>query len=657
MNWVKEHNDRSLQKLTRLPYYSQIEKEIRTILTAKDRISRPLVHEGWYYHILQDQDNPQGVWRRTTQAEYRKKEPKWEVLLDIDALSKKENESWVLKNLNCFRPKMERCLIELSRSGKDAVIFREFDVNRKEFLENGFRHLREAKSHVAWMDIDTVLLASDWGEGSLTDSGYPRTVRLWKRGESSEISKLFFEVNKNDISASPFTVFQEAGNRVFLQRRISFYESETFELHPSTFGRTRLELPLDVMFEGGIGTDLFFVLRSDWKKDGMTLPQGALVVWDGKVPQLLYAPNSKESILQVKTSKTFVYVGVLRNVNGVLYRFYKNPQGAWSRQEILVPEHSSVSIANSDSFSEVVLVSVQNFLTPETLYMLKSHASQIKLEKLKSAPARFHSQGMISEQYFATSRDGTRVPYFVVRKKNTKKTNKTPVVLYGYGGFERSLTPDYIGMIGKVWLEKGGAYALANIRGGGEFGPSWHQAALQKNRQKAFDDFIAVSEDLIQRKITQPKHLGIMGGSNGGLLVSAVMTQRPELFGGVVIQAPLTDMLRYHKLLVGARWMGEYGNPEDFSRPEIVSAIHAYSPYQKLSTGIKYPEPFIVTSTKDDRIHPGHARKFVAKMDSLQSPVLYFENITGSHGVSADLEQRILRNALKYAYLRMTLWQ
>jgi prolyl oligopeptidase len=605
------------------------------------------------YNFWQDSKHVQGIWRRTTVEEYKKKEPRWDVLLDLDALGAQEKVTWVWHGADCLEPEHVRCMLTLSPGGKDASVSREFDLSKRAFVDGGFS-IPEAKHNAAWLDRDTLLVATDFGPGSTTRSGYPRLVKTWKRGTPLASATLLFEGKVDDVSADPVTMFRPEGGVAGVVEAPSFFESILFVLDSSGTLK-RVPFPRDAKIDGLFDRRLLAALRTPWVTAAATFPAGALVALPldalsrpkpEDAVELLFAPDDRSSLSGVTTARSAIYLDVLENVEGDILRMTHGPDG-WKTQKVPFPAHGNAQLTGADDFEDLIVANYDAFLTPPSAY-LWDPAVSITPVKVKSLPERFDAADLAVEQSTAVSRDGTLIPYFLVHKKNLKLDGDNPTLLYGYGGFEVSMSPGYSGGIGKVWLEKGGVYALANIRGGGEFGPRWHQAALTVHRQIAYDDFIAVAESLIARKVTSPKRLGIMGGSNGGLLVGATFVERPELFSAVVCQVPLLDMLRYHKLLAGHSWMAEYGDPDDAS---MAAAISKYSPYQNVKPGVKYPKVLFITSTKDDRVHPGHARKMVARMESQGHDVLYFENTQGGHGAAANLDERVQRNALEYTYL------
>ena len=644
LSWAREQNAISQKELTTDPSFERLRARLLAIYDSKDKIPTPGVMGGALYNFWRDEAHPRGLWRRTTLAEFKKPSPKWETVIDLDALAKAENESWVWKSANCLYPKYERCLVGLSRGGADAVVVREFDTVKKAFVEGGFT-LPEAKSQASWKDLDTIYVGTDFGPGSLTDSGYARIAKEWKRGTPLAEAKTLFEGKKTDVAVFAYREFDHGKSYDWVGRAPSFFTNEAMLNEQGKL--TKLEKPDDA--DADIwGDQLIIRPRTDWQTGATTWPAGSLLAIKladflaGKREfSLLFRPTPTTSLDSWVATKNALFVVELEDVKSRLYRHTLNKQG-WARAKVDAPEVGSFSVAAYDEDnSDDYWFTESGFTTPTTLSLGTSKARQ----KLKQAPAFFVADGVETHQYFATSKDGTKIPYFQVSKKGLAPD--APTVLNGYGGFEASELPYYNATTGAAWIERGGVYVLANIRGGGEYGPAWHQAALKHNRQRAYDDFIAVAEDLIARKVTTPPKLGIIGGSNGGLLMGVMMTQRPELFGAIVCQVPLLDMKRYHRLLAGASWMEEYGDPEN---PEDWAAISKYSPYQNVRPGQRYPRTLFTTSTRDDRVHPGHARKMVARLLEQRQDVLYYENIEGGHGGAANNEQRAHMFALAYAF-------
>jgi len=653
LEWVEERNRETMAELRSDERYDRFLEQAGELLNAKDRIPYGSIRGRHIYNFWQDAEHVRGILRRTTLASYRAAEPDWETVLDVDALAKAENENWVYKGIAWLAPGYERCLVKLSRGGTDASVHREFDALGKSFVEDGFA-LPQAKSGVAWLDRDTLLVGTDWGEGTLTESGYPRIVKRWKRGTPLARAETVFEGRKEDIGIWPRVMDSGEETLPMIDQSLTFYTG-AYHLIGDDGKLRRLPLQDSADLAGFYAGRILFILREAWEVQGRTFPQGALLAINlsafqasEKLPRVeaVYTPDDRTSISGIVVSRSGLYVALLQNVKGRILRFRAvHDTGRWSSAPLPLPANGTVSISAANPYSSTVLVNYEDHITPDRLSEYDAGANALTL--LKSLPPRFRSDELQVLQHMTKSADGEAVPYFVIHRKGLKLDGSTPTILYGYGGFEISLKPSYSATIGKLWLERGGAYAVANIRGGGEFGPRWHKAALKTNRQRAYDDFIAVAEDLARRGITSPRRLGISGGSNGGLLVGAIFTQRPDLLNAVVCRVPLLDMLRYTKLLAGASWAAEYGDPGD---PKMREAILKYSPYQNVFPDRKYPRVFIETSTKDDRVHPGHARKMVARMREQGHPVLYFENTEGGHAAGANLKQHARRYALEYVY-------
>ena len=652
LEWVGQHNEVSLGILKAQPAFEVTFDKTLEILNSDQRIASPQFRGGYIYNFWQDEQNERGLWRRTTLADYLAGSPQWETLLDIDKLSEVESQQWVFKGATGLYPDYQRYLISLSPGGGDAVVVREFDAETRTFVEGGF-YLPEAKSTVSWKDIDTVYVATDFGQGSLTDSGYPRIAKRWRRGTPLSEAETVFEGQAADVAVDCSTINRPERQYDIVYRLITFYTSHAFVIEDGKL--IRLEIPDDADFGGFFKNQMLVRLKSDWVTDSGTYKQGSLIGIDydsylqgSRAFTVIVEPDERSSIASYSNTRDLLLVNMLDNVRSELYEYRFN-NGAWTSRRVDTPRFGNLSVTTTDARSDRYFFTYEDFLTPRSLYYVSPGQA---MKTVDSLPAFFDSNDLEAEQFEAVSKDGTRVPYFVVRPKAMKADGSNPTLLYGYGGFEISLQPGYNAVTGAAWLSKGGVYVLANIRGGGEFGPAWHQAALKENRQRAYDDFIAVAEDLIARKITSPEHLGIMGGSNGGLLMGVMFTQRPDLFKGVVCAVPLLDMKRYSHLLAGASWMAEYGDPDV---PEQWAYIGRYSPYQNLSAGTDYPDVFFYTSTRDDRVHPGHARKMVARMEALGSKVYYYENTEGGHAAASTNRQRALTSALTYAYLWMQL--
>jgi len=650
--WVRAHNALSEQALGGAAHEA-LRAQLQAMFDAKERIPYVRQHGAHLYNFWRDAVHERGIWRRTTLPEYRKAHPHWDTVIDLDALARDEHENWVWGGVTCLEPQGKRCLVALSRGGGDAEVVREFDLDACAFVEDGFT-LPEAKGSVHWIDQDTLFVATDFGPGSMTASGYPRIVKEWRRGTPLSSARLVFEAEANDLSASARKDMTPGFEREFVTRQVGFYSSELFLREGGRL--VKIDKPGDATAYA-VRDQLLIELRSDWDVAGRTWPQGALLAidferfMDGERDfEALFTPTATSSLDGVAATRSALLLTVLDKVKNRLVEL-RRADGSWLRREVATPGIGTLGVSALDEIaSDDYFLTVTGFLTPTTLHL--GRAGSDTRERLKAMPAWFDPEPYTVSQFEAPSKDGTMVPYFVVMARHARFDGGNPTVLYGYGGFEVSLTPAYSGMIGAGWLEQGGVYVLANIRGGGEFGPRWHQAALKEHRQNAFDDFLAVAQDLIERKISSPRHLGIMGGSNGGLLVGAALTQRPELFKAVVCQVPLLDMRRYHKLLAGASWMGEYGDPDD---PQQWAFIKQYSPYQNVVADKRYPRVLFTTSTRDDRVHPGHARKMAALMESQGHEVLYWENLEGGHAGAANNTQQARMWALTYSFLRKEL--
>jgi prolyl oligopeptidase len=659
LQWVRERNAVSGKSLESLTGFDDSRQRIQEILNNKDQIPTIGRRGGFVYNFWRDAQNPRGLWRRTTLAEYRKSNPVWDTLIDLDSLGKQENTNWVWGGSNCLPPRFERCLLTLSKGGADAKVVREFDLATRQFVKGGFE-LPEAKSQVQWRDANTLLVASNFGPDSITLSGYPRLVKQWKRGTPLASATTVFEGQESDVSVAVTVDLAPGFERTVFTRAIDFFNTEQFLLLPSG-EKAHIDVPRNATLTWN-GPWAFLQLKSDYAVSGVTHVQGSLLALPfdqltgrkARAFDVLFVPTATRSLVLEGPSFTqgAVLLNVLDNVAGRLLEL-RHAQGRWVSRDVATPFPGKLGVVSlhdpwvkGDPLADQYLLTYADFLTPASLLLGRAGSDQT--EVLKRNPAFFDAGGMHVEQHFAKSTDGTAVPYFVVFPKGEKASGSQPTLLYGYGGFQVSMNPWYSGVFGSTWLERGGIFVLANIRGGGEFGPVWHQAAMKQNKQKSYDDFVAVAQDLIGRGITKAQHLGIMGGSNGGLLVGAVMLQRPDLFGAVVCSVPLLDMQRYHKLLAGNSWMAEYGDPD---KPEEWAFIRRYSPYQNVKAGVKYPKVLFTTSTRDDRVHPGHARKMAARMLEQGHDVLYYENIEGGHGGAADNAQRARLNALELSFL------
>lgn len=659
--WVRKQNERSLGELESDSRFAEYEKEARRILNSKERIPYGRIRDGMVYNFWQDEDHVRGLWRRTPVAEYAKEDPEWETVLDFDGLAEKEGKNWVYDGADTFHDKKADrwfCLVALSDGGKDAAVKREFDLETRTFVEDGFV-TPEAKQSSAWLDGDTLLIGTDWGEGSLTESGYPRILKRWRRGTPLEEAEDVIEVDESDVAVWPFTIELDDGAVLAFAEEADTFFTSTYWWLPEDGAAVEVPLPRKCSISGYTRGYLLVSLKEDWEPEGQdtAFRIGDLVAFPlapfletKELPpvELVFRPSETQAIGHVSVSKGAALLSMNDNVTGRIVRLRRG-DGGWTTDPTDLPDTGRAGIVFADRDEETAFFNYEDYLTPDSLFSYDSATGETR--KLKNVPESFDAEGLEARQFFAESKDGTEIPYFLVSRKGAE--GPMPTLLYAYGGFQISLLPSYRGTVGELWLERGGAYVVANIRGGGEFGPEWHQAGLKQKRQRIYDDFIAVAEDLVEKGITDPEHLGIMGGSNGGLLMGVMLNQRPDLWNAVVVQVPLLDMLRYHQLLAGASWVDEYGSPDV---PEERAFLEKISPYHNFDAAKDYPPPFFVTSTKDDRVHPGHARKMAKKFEEAGLPFYYYENIDGGHSAAANQNERARRTALEFVYLARRLF-
>ncbi|KRE96639.1 prolyl oligopeptidase [Frateuria sp. Soil773] len=649
--WVRQNNAATVEKYTQNAAFRQLDARILEVLDSDARI--PMVSKigDHFYNLWRDKQHPRGLWRRTTLAEYRKAQPAWETVIDLDALGKAENVNWVWHGAQCLKPDYRRCLVSLSKGGADADVVREFDLSTKQFVKGGFE-LPEAKSQVAWIDQDHIYVGTDFGPGSMTESSYPRIVKEWKRGTPLASAITVYEGKPSDMSIAAFRDNTPGFQRDFVQRALAFYDSETY-LRGKDGKLAKVDVPNDATTD--VEREWLLVTpRSDWTVGGKTYKSGSLLAANfddymaGKRElTVLFEPSETTALDGYSWTRHHLILNVMNDVVNKLEVLTPQP-GAWKREPLGgAPALSTIAAEGIDADdSDDYFLTVSGFLQPTTLYY--GTLGQGEPVALKDSPSFFDASKYRVSQHFARSKDGTRVPYFEIAPKQLKLDGNNPTLQYGYGGFEISLQPGYSGSMGRAWLEKGGVYVIANIRGGGEYGPRWHKAALKANRLRAYEDFAAVSEDLFARKVTSPKHLAAMGGSNGGLLMGNMLTLYPQLYGAIVSQVALLDMRRYTHLSAGASWMAEYGDPD---KPAEWAWIKTFSPYTNARAGQKYPPVLFTTSTRDDRVGPVHARKMYAKMRALGYDASFYENVEGGHGAAADNKQAAFMSALGYTYL------
>ena len=653
LEWVTKENERTLAALESDPRFAQLKADALAIYDSEDRIPYVSFRPDGLYNFWQDKENPKGLLRRTTLESYQTDKPEWETVLDIDALAAAEGKEWVYKGSSCLPPALDKCMIALSDGGEDATIMREFDTSTKSFVEGGFAIEEKSQGGISWIDEDTLLVGRDFGEGTLTESDYPFTSRIWKRGTDLAEAPEIFRGEASDVWAGASLLRDNTGtvHAMTAFRGVSFHESEYFVQKNGEW--VQLDIPKKAAPFGIVDGHLLYSTDVDWEVDGQTFPADSLIAvnldeWkadpNGAAKTLVWAPAERQTKRGGAITGNSLFVNLLDNVVGKIVRF-DFEDGAWRQSNVELPENATVGIAASSDETDQIMFTVTDFLNPTTLYY--SDGASVP-GPIKTSPSYFDNAGMEVEQHSATSADGTSIPYFIVKPKGMELNGSTATLMTGYGGFQIPRLPGYLGATGKLWVENGGAYVLANLRGGGEFGPGWHLTAIRENKQRTWDDFIAVGQDLVDKGFTSPEHLGIQGGSQGGLLVGTAFTQRPDLFNAAIVAIPLFDMLRYHVIGRGASWIGEYGDPRI---AEQRNWIEGYSPYQKIAEGVDYPTPFFWASTADDRTHPAHARKGAAKMKALGQPYYYFEDMTGGHSGGVDNEQRAKLEALQYVYL------
>ncbi|WP_226995737.1 prolyl oligopeptidase family serine peptidase [Gordonia phthalatica] len=657
--WVREHNQPTVDELTTSDRFAELEAAALEILDTDERIPYVRRRGDFLYNFWRDAAHPKGLWRRTTLDSYRTDTPEWDVLIDVDALAEAEGENWVWAGATMNRPAYDRALISLSRGGADAAVVREYDVPTRSWVDGGFA-LPEAKSQVGWIDRDTVYVGTDFaqtpdGLPAITSSGYPRTVRRWSRGTDVADAPTVFAGEVSDVAVGAVCTHTPGHVRHFVSRSTDFYNALDYELRPGADDTDdeliRIDVPTDAHYD--VRLDWLTVLtRSPWTVDGTEYPAGTLLVFDypayltgDRTHTVLFTPDAHTSLQDHAYTKSHL---VLVTLHDVATRIEVLTLGTWEPVELDgLPELATLGVLDADpDDSDEIWLSASSFTQAPSLLQGTTTGG---VAVIKATPAAYDSSDVSTQQFFATSDDGTQIPYFVIKRDDVASG---PALQYGYGGFENAMTPSYLGIAGRNWIARGGVYVMTNIRGGGEYGPEWHTQAQKAGRHLVYEDFAAVARDLVARGLTTTPQLAAQGGSNGGLLMGVMATSYPELFGALVCSVPLLDMRRYHLLLAGASWMAEYGDPDDPAEWEFISQ---YSPYQRLRAGLPMPAFLMTTSTRDDRVHPGHARKFVARMEELGYPVRYYENIEGGHGGAADNRQAAFKSALSYEFLWRTI--
>jgi len=657
--WVKAEDDRTTATLQRDPHYAALYADAVKVFESKDRIPYPQIIGGQVYNFWRDKTHVRGILRRTSLQSYSTTHPAWSTVLDLDAVAKAENANWVYEGLNCPFPDERRCLVTLSDGGEDANTVREFDLTTGTFVQGGFV-LPRAKQDETWLDDNTLLVDRPWKPDEVTTSGYAYIIKRLRRGQPLTQATEVFRGKPTDVGASPFTLDDGSGHHVaMIVRNVDFFNAEYYLLDAT--GAHQLAVPKQINIDGLVDGRIVLTLNEQWVTSGATYPAGALVALDLDVvkadpahlkPTLVYAPGPRESLDGIAATKDRLLVVSYLNVQGRALDFTPGPHGTWTQSQLDLPANSTIGIENTNLHDDTAFASVTSFLTPTTLY--KVGAASGAAMPIKTLPPQFDGSNDVVEQHEATSKDGTKIPYFLVHPKTMQLDGTNPTVIDAYGGFQISETPFYSSTIGKLWLERGGTFVIANIRGGGEFGPAWHDAGLKTHRQVIYDDFYAIAKDLVARKITSPRRLGITGASNGGLLMGVEFTQHPEMYNAVDIGVPLLDMLRFEKIEAGASWVGEYGS---VSNPAERAFLASISPYNNLRPGTAYPEPFIWTTTKDDRVGPEHARKFAAKLKAMGVPYYFYEVIEGGHGAGANLNEDAHTNALEWTYFTKKLME
>lgn len=659
MAWVEGQNERTYERLQGDALYETLFNEALSIYESTDRIPYGSFYAGYVWNFWQDSENTHGLWRRTSLESYLSDDPDWDVILDLDALSEAEGRNWVWRGSNCLTPGYDRCILTLSDGGSDAAVRREFLISERAFVEDGFI-TPESKGGIDWIDENTVMIGLAIGEEDSTDSGYASVAYRWERGTPYESATEIIRGDRTDVAMWGFRMEDSDGTAyMMMSQAVTFYDTVYWHL-PDGGEPMQMPLPAKSSLRALYQDQLVFTVEEDWTpvEGGTTYAQGSVLSFsmsefatNGELPQVftVYMPRERQSVGSIQSTRSALLMAIDENVVGGIEAF-SFAGDEWTSESVPVPENLTLSISSADSGEDIFFFNAEGFLTPDTLYM--GNVADMTVNPIKSIPERFNAEGLIVEQLESTSADGTRIPYFVVRHEDTVMDGSTPTLLYAYGGFEVSIRPSYSGSRGRLWLERGGAYVVANIRGGGEFGPSWHQAGLKMDRQRIYDDLISVAEDMHTRGLTSPRRTAVYGGSNGGLLTGVMYTQRPDLWNAVVSAVPLLDMLRFHTLLAGASWMGEYGNPED---PDEGGFLRSISPYHNVDANGDYPEIYIYTSTKDDRVHPGHARKMAHLLEELGHEYLYYENTEGGHAAAADLSEYARRDAMLYTFLMQNL--
>ncbi|HEX4509566.1 MAG TPA: prolyl oligopeptidase family serine peptidase [Burkholderiaceae bacterium] len=658
MDWVRAENKKTLAELEQDPRFSKSNDDALAIVQAKDRIPNPSQLAGRIFNFWQDADHVRGLWRATSTHDFDAGgEPHWTTVLDLDQVAGEAKANWVWKGADCEATREERCLLSLSDGGEDAVTVREFDLKKAAFVGADGFELPKGKQASAWQGPGAILVSREWTPGELTTSGYPYVVKQLRRGQAlSQAHEIFRGAVGDAGGVSPVSLSDATGHHVMvIEREVTTFETEHYVLTPA--GPKKLGMPGKTRILDLYDGQLLVKVAEDWKTGSGTVPAGALVALDLKQmwghldelrPTVVYQPGPRQALASVAGTHGGLLVTTLDNVRGRAALFTHRADGSWASKPLPLPDNATLGIVDADFHTATAYLSAASYLLPSSLWRVDTAPGKPSAPtRIRSMPAKFDASHDVVEQLEATSSDGTKIPYFIIHPRDMKMDGSNPTILYAYGGFEVSITPSYSAVTGKLWLEHGGVYVVANIRGGGEFGPAWHEAGLKTKRQIIYDDFASVGRDLIARKITSPRRLGIEGGSNGGLLMGVEMTQHPELWNAVDIAVPLLDMIRFEQIAAGSSWVGEYGS---MSVPEERAFWEKTSPYQALKRGVKYPKALVWTTTKDDRVGPQHARKFAARLQEYGIPYDYYEVIEGGHGAGANLKERAHTSAVEFTY-------
>ncbi|MBL7671015.1 MAG: S9 family peptidase [Bdellovibrionaceae bacterium] len=652
--WVNSQNERTIKSYGGDKDFEKVYGEILKKENNEDRLFEGEIRGDYYYQCYSDKDHSLGLWRRTKLSAYFAQQEEWETLLDLDDLSKKENTRYKLQSVSCLRPSNERCLLKLSISGADASVVREFDLKKKALVETGFNILKPFKHDFHWRDLNSILVTSDFGAGSISKANYGLQVRLWKRGESLERSKLVYSAkqdavgvffdNKNIVPGEPIILGDYSD---FRQKTYRVFRDGSFD--------TKIDLPSNAEIVAIFKNKIIAKLLGPWLNGNEEIVDGSLIGLtlksgtNNSIVSVILRPGNHEVVRSVVASGEKLWVHLLKDLKNSLVAM-DFEDGQWRTQKYVIDSDGTFYLDSVSSDRDSFFIYEENFLSPKKQFYVESFRRAPAL--VRASPDTFRSVGKITTLEWARSRDGTRVPYYLIRSSAFEFDGKNPTLIFGYGAADDMNLPWYLGNVGKAWIEKGGVFINAILRGGGELGPSWRTSGYKHDKQHTFDDLIAIAEDLVEKKVTSPRKLGIYGTSWGGLLVSASFIQRPELFGAVGALMPMEDMLNFTLLPIGESWTGEFGDPRNETDYKVLSA---YSPYHHVSKDIAYPPILFVSSTNDDRMHTAHARRMAAKMIDQKHDAYYFETDEGGHGGSSTNEAFAKRWATIFRFFQKTL--